>query len=619
MAHRVTASLSFLSIAFALLLLTVLPRQLATAAEAKSELGSGLIVLHLPDGSTFERPIPPEAFSKPASGFQAPVEIGAPPSPESKLHPLLAEELRSSPPDQTEELIINFRDQVKIPRFPKPLVTEGEDSPVNQEALAEAARLVEQIRATRRPLYAARVQELSALGVKVLETFWLIDAMRVRMPLSLVEGLARRSDILYIGPSQTPIPPPDTDPNNDVLDARTYIRTDSLADIASGGFVGLLDTGVRSTHVLLSNPSPLRYVRDCVNGTSNNCASGTGLNPDDDCWNHGTSTAAIITGNSNLGNDYRGVDWVTLDSYKVYPTGCVGLNEGAVLRGFQAAVALLDQVIVAEMQGSGSDSSPISTAADAAYDAGAIVVAANGNFGPSSGTVNTPANAHKVIGVGAFDLETLAQYSGQSRGPAPDGRIKPDIQTPTNSETASTASSTALQVFSGTSGATPYGAGLAIGLRNWIGLTGGASFLPGIGYAWMILMGQNVHPFDNTSGAGPARFVPNGILWQAKAVFSSGPGVTDIALDSPWGLEAYPYNLNAAIWWPETVTDTHNDVDLFIVDPSGVVRASSTSTTSVFERAQVPGLLAPGIWKVRVQNKGSRSQDVFVGAYRTSS
>jgi serine protease AprX len=131
-------------------------------------------------------------------------------------------------------------------------------------------------------------------------------------------------------------------------------------------------------------------------------------------------------------------------------------------------VGVLDRVIVAEMQGGGDDLSAISRAADAAFDAGAVVIAANGNNGPSASTVNTPANAHRVIGVGNFDVQTQNQVTSQSRGPAPDGRFKPDIQAPTNTETASNAFDTAFRSFGGTSGATPYAAGAAALLRNWL-------------------------------------------------------------------------------------------------------------------------------------------------------
>jgi len=574
----------------------------------------------LPGGRTLVQTIPEEAFSGLPSGLQGQAQIEASTSPEAKLHPRLREELLLSSLDRIDEFVITFRDDLRIPRFPEPAVAEQPNSPTNQSAFTEATNLIEQIRTARQSVYAARTRELAPLGVEVAETFWLINAIRVRMPLSAVAILARYPDILYIEPNQTSSLPPNSDPNDDVVKARAYIQTDDLASMWTGGFVGLLDTGVRTSHVLLSNPSPLRYVRDCVNGTSNNCTAGVNLNPDDDCWHHGTASAAIITGNSNLGDAYRGIDWVTLDSFKVYPSGCGALDTSAVIRGFQAALAALDQVIVAEMQGDGSDASSISSAADAAYDAGAIVVAANGNFGPTSASVKAPANAHKVLGIGSFDIKTLAQETGQSRGPAPDGRIKPDLQEPTNTETATAVTNTSVQVFTGTSGATPYAGGLAIAMRNWLFRLGGGNnpLLPGVGYAWMILMGQKAYPFDNISGAGPGRFVPNTLLWQGRVSFS-GAGVADFPLDGYGAETTYKYNLAASLWWPEAVSDPHNDIDLFIVDPSGVVRASSTSVYSIFERAQVPGLLAAGTWKLRIQNKGTRSQDIFFGAYRTSS
>jgi hypothetical protein len=86
---------------------------------------------------------------------------------------------------------------------------------------------------------------------------------------------------------------------------------------------------------------------------------------------------------------------VTFDSFKVYPSGCGGLDAAAAINGFQRAVQVLDRVIVAEMQAGGDELSAISAAADAAYDAGAVVIAANGNNGSGAGTVNVPGNARR--------------------------------------------------------------------------------------------------------------------------------------------------------------------------------------------------------------------------------
>jgi serine protease AprX len=134
-----------------------------------------------------------------------------------------------------------------------------------------------------------------------------------------------------------------------------------------------------------------------------------------------------------------------------------------------------------------------------------------------------------VIGVGNFDVQTLAQIPSQSRGPTPDGRIKPDIQAPTNTETASNASDTALFTFTGTSGAAPYAAGAAALLRNF--LLGVIPVVdPGQVYSLLILSGQQV-AFNNTSGAGPLRLPTDGTVFFGKVAVNNG-GTIDIPLNN---------------------------------------------------------------------------------------
>jgi hypothetical protein len=346
--------------------------------------------------------------------------------------------------------------------------------------------------------------------------------------------------------------------------------------------------------------------RDCTSGNAN-CSGG---NPDDGCWNHGTSAAGIISGNNNQGNPQRGVTGIKVDSWKVYPDstdgsgGCDGgLNTSATVRAFEQAVLWLDKIIVAEMQGSGNESSTISQAADTAFDAGAAVIAANGNNGSGAGTVNVPANAHKVIGVGAFDTESGTQYGSQSRGPTSDNRFKPDIQTPNSSETASTGcgfgspctplSNTANRVFGGTSGAVPYGGAAAALARNWMRRVGQTD--PGHVYARLIVSGQDPYPFDNTVGAGRIRLPVNGYSWWGKVSVGNGE-VVEIPLNVT---RSSANNLDGAIWWPESASN-HNDVDLRIVSPSGSTMDSSISVPSVFERVRASGSVVTGVWKLRI-------------------
>ncbi|MBA3451123.1 MAG: S8 family serine peptidase [Chloroflexia bacterium] len=530
-------------------------------------------------------------------------------TPGGKIHPVLAETLAKGPADSTEQILINFVDAIQIPRFPSLEIGEQRDAKRNKEVEAQSAALVRAIEERRAEGYAVLERELSdRYGATVLERFWLVNALLVEMPLAAVPQVADRDDVLYVEPRYAgELPPQDANANNDVDDGRARISSDPYFALGqTSGWIGLLDTGIRATHTLFASPSHIDFRRDCVNGGAD-CNTGTGLNPNDDCWNHGTCSAAIISGNGNLGDAYRGVTAITLDSFKVYPstfdrTRCTGsLDRAAAVRGFQAAVAVLDRVIVAEMQGSGSDTSSISTAADNAFDAGAVIIAANGNNGPAASTVNEPANAHKVIGVGNYDVQSQNQIAGQSRGPAPDNRIKPDIQAPTNTETASNASDTALRIFGGTSGATPYAAGAAALLRNWL-RGGNFSIDPGQVYAQLILSGQDPSPFDNTSGAGHLRLPTDGWAWWGKSVVLDIGPFEIRTINIPLDLNGERLNtLDAALWWPETASQAHNDIDLRLIDPGGTTRASSLSIPSVFERARVAGRVQPGRWTLQIR------------------
>ncbi|MEE9397760.1 MAG: S8 family serine peptidase [Methylococcales bacterium] len=508
--------------------------------------------------------------------------------PPSKLHPALRKRLTNRERSQTETVIINFKENLAIPPFPIPSKDMNRDKENYKRLRSKAESIITKLQNRRTQYYEKIEAELSSRhDVKVVQDFWLINAVVAIVPLSEIKALSQREDVLYIEPENDGSKPPD----DSVAEGRFLIKTDPYFNLGqTTGYIGLLDTGLRFTHTLFDTPSNIDFGFDCTDGV---CDSAP--NPSDDCWNHGTSTAAIISGNNNLGNDRRGVSRITLDSFKVYPGGCGGLNTTATVEGFQKAVAILDRVIVAEMQGGGNEASAISTAADAAFDAGAVIIAANGNNGPNAGTVNAPANAHKVIGVGAYFVESLDQYNNQSRGPASDNRIKPDIQTPTLTRTASSASDIAIKVFSGTSGATPYAAGAAALTRNWMrGIN--FSIDPGHVYSRLILSGQSPYPFNNTEGAGRLELGTGGRAWWGKA------NVTNhMTVNIPISVNSGDTKIEGALWWPENVSDTHNDIDLKLVDPNGVERDSSISISSVFERATYSSSnLQPGTWHVRI-------------------
>jgi subtilisin family serine protease len=89
--------------------------------------------------------------------------------------------------------------------------------------------------------------------------------------------------------------------------------------------------------------------------------------------------------------------------------------------------------------------------------AGIIPVFANGNAGDACGTVGTPGNFEEVLGIGATDInDDIADFS--SRGPAPDGRIKPEVSAP-GVDVVSSVPGEGYDSFSGTSMATPHTVG----------------------------------------------------------------------------------------------------------------------------------------------------------------
>jgi serine protease AprX len=285
------------------------------------------------------------------------------------------------------------------------------------------------------------------------------------------------------------------------------------------------------THQLLSNPPVILGAFDCVNGGAD-CATGSHLITSD-VYGHGTSTAAIICANNNQGDEYRGVTPIRVVSFRV------GTEQGyvdrvAALMAFQMAVRFRILTIAAPIGDPGADElSSMSQAADKAFDTGTATIAGNGNdfFAQGDGTVHAPANAHKAIGVGAFDVSTRDTWERpeqdtmaaafQSRGPTRDGRYKPDIQAPTRTCTAAGGPNTdniGRYRFEGTSGATPYAAGVAILARALYGYGTHFAISPGQVYVYLILstlipFGTHAHPLlsdpiNNINGAGKLRMTP---------------------------------------------------------------------------------------------------------------
>lgn len=524
--------------------------------------------------------------------------------PYPKMGPILKKWLTEMDDEDVVDIIITFREDLRIPLLPELGSDEKRESSDTARAIAIA-----EIKRKRNASQKILLTELENYGrFEKLESFWIVNSFVARLQIGEIEKLSKADFVTYLQPKRGgESPPADMITSNDVEDGRAQIVSDPYFNLGlTHPWIGILDTGVRETHDLLVDH--IAWVRDCVNG-GEFCKDSTLPGYDTgDASNHGTSTAAIIMGNSStLGGEYRGVSEIYTDSWRIYTID--SLDSAATIRAIEAGIYAYDQVLAGVLQANEFETGAIAIAADDAYDAGLVIVAANGNNGPFSGTVNSPAVAHKVIGVGAFDIVSGAQYADQSRGPTFDQRIKPDIQAPTNSETARNVNDSELGTYGGTSGATPYAAAAAMLSRNWLRRFG--YFDNGQTYAFMILYGQNTEPYDNMEGAGPLKMATDGRAWWGKVEASD-----QLNIDIPVNVPAGKQNFEVALWWPENVTQIHNNVDVFLIDPNGTQRAQAVSVGSVFERTGVNGALTPGNWIIRIRGESvpTKLQTVYWAA-----
>ena len=495
-------------------------------------------------------------------------------------------------------VLVHFKETIKLPRFPTFREDLPKDATENAEVLGRTQQIIDRIVAARRPSQEQRVTDLEGYGAKLKESFWLVDAQTVEIPADNIEALASRSDVISIDPVYS-----GSVGANQLVDSRALLSTDPYYNLSlTGGYIGSIDSGVRATHTLLSGR--LSWVRDCVNGLTNNCGTGTGLNPTDEA-NHGTGVISILSGNANQGANNRGITGIYADSFRA--TDAAGAIYGdAFIRGYSAALAGGDKVITTSLQRWENEDSTIAAAADAAFDAGSVILALQGNQGPTAYQVRCPAIARRVIAVGAIDVTTQVIENYSSRGPANDNRIKPDLVAPTNVRAAGALSDTDyIAIFNGTSGATPHAAGAAALLRNWL-VPAIPNIEPGQVYAHLIASGNRPN-FDDTYGTGLLTLMTNTTWFSGKTSISGG------VIDMPITISGTVSRIDVALWWPWTMTQ-HNDIDLDLVNPSGTVVASSTVGTNLFEKLRFT-TTTTGTYKVRIRwYSGSGTQSAVYWA-----
>ena len=428
--------------------------------------------------------------------------------------------LEADPPSTgLETVVVTFVEDVRVPRLvAQPL--DGEPWRGGESGLGPSAiSFLEDLEVRRAGRYARLRKELARdLGAQVLDSFRIAPVVVLRIRRDRLRALVRRNDVLHVGRAKidasafkdSALTRPDSLP---VAAGRGKIRSDHYFDLHPVMTrIGVLDTGVEPGHDFFSGmPPPIVFVGDC-----------TGDDPECDGPNpvavsgHGTNTAAVLSANRPHDFESRGVTASKLDCFGVYEADGKTLSVKAVLRAFEQSVCRFDRVIVAEMEELGVAS--IELAAHNATRAGAVVVAAAGNNGLDSGyfpNVGTPAHARQTFAAGAYYVQNDLIYQSTSWGRSTDGRTKPDVMGPTGCWTA-------LGPYSATSGATPFVAGAAALLRDWlVWASGGVDIDPGQVCAQLILSGNINGPFDslNREGAGRIALPAHGRGMFGKRLF----------------------------------------------------------------------------------------------------
>jgi serine protease AprX len=211
---------------------------------------------------------------------------------------------------------------------------------------------------------------------------------------------------------------------------QSFIKLPQVTQDGSGVTVAVLDTGI------IQSPDFGNRILTSVDFTHE--ADGV------DHYGHGTHMAGIIAGSGLAsGGKWTGVaKGANLVSVKVAPTDG-STDVSVVIAGLQWIITNRAQYGIRVLNLSfGTDSlqpyavDPLDYAVEQVWNAGVLVVAAAGNRGNNTGTINKPGDDPFVLTVGAMDgAGTLGKLNDMvmgfsSRGPTQDGLDKPDMVAP---------------------------------------------------------------------------------------------------------------------------------------------------------------------------------------------
>lgn len=305
--------------------------------------------------------------------------------------------------------------------------------------------------------------DVEALGGEVLAADGGI--VHARLGLGRIFELAARTDVEFVAPHE----------HFEVVNDRSRYTIQAGGNAVNqtpvwdrglrgqGQTVGFADTGLATFSCYFGGDKVTRYEDLAGNG-------------DGDGDGHGTHVAGSIAGDRNNNGVYDTNDGMA-PAAQLFAQD---IGRGRSLVGIPSDLGDLfaspfNRGVRIHSNSWGSNSSAYTSQArsiDAfmSDNPSFLVLVANGNAGPGSGTVGTPATAKNVVSVGAAQngssWNNMANFS--SHGPTDDGRIKPTVSAPGQSiVSAAHNSQCGTRTLSGTSMATPTTAGAVALIRQY--------------------------------------------------------------------------------------------------------------------------------------------------------
>ncbi|MFW9914841.1 MAG: S8 family serine peptidase [Candidatus Thorarchaeota archaeon] len=352
-----------------------------------------------------------------------------------------------------------------LPQFEEFLTADGQILELKMQVYPSGIKSYIPIRETNQTTPVAvdanlisAIQAVRSLGGKILWAYG--DQMAFRISSTLAMKLAAVPEILWIEKLQTP--------SISLNNVRSSFDLDALNQLygynGTGIIVASYDTGCYWSHIEFNDSGTTQPNFD---GQIADYLYDDGP-PFEDGHGHGTAVAGIVGGigiNGNARGVAPGVKLLIQEHGLLPATDAPYFGIYRAVEDAKAGGAYL-QSNSWGTEASGQYLLDSAVIDQAISELGVSLLYAAGNTGPSGNTLTIEAASKNAIAVGSIDDHNTPGFqddslvASSSRGPAEDGRIKPDIVAPGNSiyTISRTGSYT---VVSGTSAATPVAAGLA--------------------------------------------------------------------------------------------------------------------------------------------------------------